>query len=409
MLIRLHKVLLICFIDAVLYILMTNQVKAATVEEEIREFLEAYFHAQYQCLSNLKEKDMKEFYYIESLEGEKAYSIDKEALSFIIECRSIQENDLKLKNYQFNLSYKVNEIHIDNANVVLIENSKFHFQFLKGIVSQKYNVEHKFKMKRTETGWKICGHESNEDEFKVISDGIGEFRSYESVKEFYLDIMRKNKETQKKDIRYRKDDENELKKAKKEAHQSNRQKANYLNYYHREKAVIYAKQWSENGARLRNSPTWGNYDPPVGNGDCTNFISQCIYSGGIPMDYTGMEFEQWKWYGDIYNSAQVAKGRVASWTGVQGFYNYCKFNKGFGMSAFVDSSWNKVQIGDVVQLGKSEDNFFHSVIVTEYAYDDKDTLKDFLICSHTTDRYNYPLSAYSYPLKRYIHINGWSN
>jgi hypothetical protein len=142
----------------------------------------------------------------------------------------------------------------------------------------------------------------------------------------------------------------------------------------------------------------------MGDGDCTNFVSQCIYAGGIPMDYKGKEYEQWKWYNNSYNAAPVPKGRVASWTGVEALYNYCKLNSGYGMSAVAGSQWGDLHIGDVVQFGKNDDNYFHSVIITGYVYDDEDTLKDFLISSHTTDRHNYPLSAYSYPLRRYIHI-----
>jgi hypothetical protein len=407
---RYRKIILVCWIVLITLLLKVDYGKADTEEAEIKKFIETYFHFQYQCLAKLEEHEIEEFYFREISEGEKAYRVDKEALSYIIGCRSMQDNDLRLKHYRVDLDYKVIQVSEERASVKLVENSEFQFSFLKNIPSQKNNIQHRFELKKNNGEWKICTHDSTEDEFRIISDGITEFRSYEGVKEFYLDLMRQNKNNIEKAVRTREDDENELKKEKEDVVQSySNENKGYLNYYKREKAVNYAKQWSQNGAKLRNSPPWANYDPPLGNGDCTNFVSQCIHAGGIPMDHKGKEYEQWKWYDNNYNPAQTAKGRVASWTGVEGLYNYCRHNKGFGMAASVDSTWNEAQIGDVVQLGKTKDDFFHSIIITEYVYDDSDILKDFLICCHTTDRYNYPLSAYSYPLKRYIHIKGWSD
>lgn len=48
--------------------------------------------------------------------------------------------------------------------------------------------------------------------------------------------------------------------------------------YQREKAVEYAKKWA-----YRRNPKYYNYDG-VG-GDCTNFVSQCIYAGCKVMNY----------------------------------------------------------------------------------------------------------------------------
>lgn len=42
--------------------------------------------------------------------------------------------------------------------------------------------------------------------------------------------------------------------------------------YKRNLAVAYAKKWA-----LSRNPKYYNFDP-VG-GDCTNFISQCLYAG----------------------------------------------------------------------------------------------------------------------------------
>ena len=48
--------------------------------------------------------------------------------------------------------------------------------------------------------------------------------------------------------------------------------------YNREQAIDYAKKWA-----YKRNPRYYNYDP-LG-GDCTNFISQCVYAGSKVMNY----------------------------------------------------------------------------------------------------------------------------
>jgi hypothetical protein len=404
----------VIFISCFIVLTLLSNRKSINADDidsiSIKKLINTYFDTQYKCLSDLKERDISIFYDLKSHSGEESYSLDKEVLSYIITYRLMQDEDLKLSQYKFDLNYRIMNIDNSDANVKLVENSEFKFYCIGDRTSKKYNIEHKFTLRKIEDQWKIIRHDSSEDEFAIIRDGMREFRSYEGVKDYYLEMMRKEKEKRNKKIRNKKSDELELKREREEALRRRAwNQEEKLNYYNREKAALYAKKWTEDGKKLRNSPPWGNYDTPQGDGDCTNFVSQCIYAGGIPMDSKGHEYEQWKWYSDTYNPAPVPKGRVAAWTGVDALYKYCKLNKSYGMSAQVGVEWDSIHIGDVVQLGKSENDFFHSVIVSGYVYDENEELKDFLISCHTTDRNDYPLSAYSYPLKRYIHIKGWIN
>ena len=75
--------------------------------------------------------------------------------------------------------------------------------------------------------------------------------------------------------------------------------------YNRQKAKEYAKIWA-----YKRNPRYYNYDS-LG-GDCTNFISQCIYAGSGVMNYT-------KTYGWYYNNAN---DKSPSWTGVDFLYNF---------------------------------------------------------------------------------------
>lgn len=75
--------------------------------------------------------------------------------------------------------------------------------------------------------------------------------------------------------------------------------------YDKAKAIEYAKKW----AYSRN-PKFYDYEN-LG-GDCTNFISQCIYAGTNTMNYSNIN----GWY---YNNANA---KSPSWTGVEFLYKF---------------------------------------------------------------------------------------
>ncbi|MDB4894189.1 MAG: hypothetical protein JWN15_451 [Firmicutes bacterium] len=56
--------------------------------------------------------------------------------------------------------------------------------------------------------------------------------------------------------------------------------------YNRSQAVRYAARW------------WAGYNPAFSaflDDDCTNFVSQCLFAGGMPMAFTGRRDRGW-WY-----------------------------------------------------------------------------------------------------------------
>ena len=81
--------------------------------------------------------------------------------------------------------------------------------------------------------------------------------------------------------------------------------------YIRERAVEYASRWA-----FSRNPLFYDYTGIGGN--CTNFVSQCVYAGSCTMNFTAI----FGWY---YLSD---KERTASWTGVEFFYNFMTGNKG---------------------------------------------------------------------------------
>ena len=115
--------------------------------------------------------------------------------------------------------------------------------------------------------------------------------------------------------------------------------------YNREKAVKYALQYA-----LYPNPDY--YDFSMLGGDCTNFVSQCIYAGGVLMN-----FNVNGWY--YLNLAN----RAPAWSGVNEFWSFAINNKGVGVKLAPCEKFD-LQIGDVVQLFNGI-KFYHNLIVTD--------------------------------------------
>ena len=94
--------------------------------------------------------------------------------------------------------------------------------------------------------------------------------------------------------------------------------------YNRQKVYEYAKKWA-----YGRNPKYYNFDS-VG-GDCTNFVSQCIYAGIGQMNYT----PTFGWYYIDGNN------KSASWTGVEFLYNFLISNNSVG------PRWEKAEIRDL--------------------------------------------------------------
>ena len=152
--------------------------------------------------------------------------------------------------------------------------------------------------------------------------------------------------------------------------------------YDRKSAVDYARKY----ATTRN-PEYYNFD--LLGGDCTNFLSQCLFAGSQKMNFKPIT----GWYYRNLND------RSASWTGVEFFYNFLMDNYGYGPFGAL-TELDLIQVGDFVQFGQSNGRFYHSAIISEiYA-------TEVLVCAHTFDALDRPLSSYSYDRIRYIHILG---
>lgn len=155
--------------------------------------------------------------------------------------------------------------------------------------------------------------------------------------------------------------------------------------YDRASAVAYAKKWA-----LSRNPKYYNFDP-VG-GDCTSFVSQCLFAGSKVMNYTPIK----GWY---YRSGF---DKSPSWSGVEFLYNFLIQNKGMGPRGSLVSQ-NEVQIGDIAQLSFSKNIFEHSLFIIDIK--DVQDLNKIYIATHTYDTLNKKIGEYSFSKIRFIHIN----
>lgn len=152
--------------------------------------------------------------------------------------------------------------------------------------------------------------------------------------------------------------------------------------YQRENAVAYARKYA-----FSQNSQFANFAGIGGN--CTNFVSQALYAGSCEMNYK----PTFGWYFISFDD------RSPSWTGVDYFYNFIIENADVGPFGRVATS-DELELGDVIQLAREEEGFYHSLLVVGFDGE------DILVAAQTDNAYARPLSTYDYDYARYIKILG---
>ena len=159
--------------------------------------------------------------------------------------------------------------------------------------------------------------------------------------------------------------------------------------YNRARAVEYAKRWA-----LSRNPLFTNFAGR--GGDCTNFVSQCIYAGSCQMNFT----PDFGWYYIDQNN------RAPAWSSVEYFFDFMTGAPDFSSQNGnvgpygIQTDAMGVAEGDVVQLADDTGDFYHTLLITGFSEGKT------LVSAHTNDALNKPLSEYNYASLRYIHIEG---
>lgn len=359
------------------------------IDEKIQDIIVKYMDSYFKSITTLKEIDMTNLFCDDAYE--EAY-INQTAISLLINSRKLERNKMTISNAKYDIIFDDIDNENDTVTVKVLENDYLHFDFMKDIESKVYEVENTFVLKKIDNTYKIISLRKVQDFYVMITN---EYKTGKSDKDAKKELD-KMKEDYISDF---KDEVSDFKTYLNRYENKEDTITKTCDYkYDRTKALNYAKKY----VTSRNSE-WSNYSEYGGN--CQNFASQVVYSGGVPMDLQGDAI--WKYYGDTLSETKSKIGRSTSWTGVTFFYDYAKANKGYGLCAEVDINPFYAEAGDIGQVGYNN-IYKHTVVIVGNTKDNNGKITDLLINSNSINLENYPLSGYVYPNKRVIKILGWN-
>ena len=159
-----------------------------------------------------------------------------------------------------------------------------------------------------------------------------------------------------------------------------------INKYNRIMAKDYALKYA-----LTKNPAFFDYTNQGGN--CTNYISQCVYAGAPKMQVSPNG-----WY--YFSPANTS----VSWANVEPFFNFIINNTKEGPFA-KQSPLEMCEVGDIIKLKfKNKNNYSHALVVTSIL---SKTLNGIYVCANTRDIKEVPVSYYNFEQYRLIHILGY--
>lgn len=160
-------------------------------------------------------------------------------------------------------------------------------------------------------------------------------------------------------------------------------------FYDRSKAKAYIDAY------------WKNYNPEYpsfqnGGGDCTNFVSQVLYAGGMPWadDKNPANYRKSvNWYCKpgatnkdsdkrITFSWKIAAAFKAHWINRAEAHNMYSYTEAIHIMSELS---REVFLGDVVQFCYSSGIPYHTLAITGYNMDPEYNVRDIVLASHTID------------------------
>ncbi|WEK53645.1 MAG: amidase domain-containing protein [Candidatus Cohnella colombiensis] len=123
--------------------------------------------------------------------------------------------------------------------------------------------------------------------------------------------------------------------------------------YRREEVVAYAERWWNEP-----NPSYENFEV-----NCTNYVSQCIFAGGAPMNYTGRRDLGW-WYRGQLNKQEHWS---YSWAVANSLQKLLSQPRGYGLRAQNVERPEQLRLGDVICYDwDGNGRFGHNTIVTAF-------------------------------------------
>ncbi len=356
-----------------------------TLEEEQEELVRQYMECYYRSLSALETEALDDLF-AESAVADQL--MNQTVWDYIIGVRSMQKGDLRLIDYEYELELEELQTERDGTvRVNLKEHSIQRFAQSPDIETECFGTIHTFVLVEENERWKIKSHIQNDGAYQNL---LGEYWGIdideipESTEYF---------ETRKEDLLKQAEEEMALRQS---AASWNRPVM--VDYpYDGELAAAYGVEWI--GKR---NPEWDDFTGKGGN--CQNFVSQCLYAGGIPRDISGRA--TWSWTRQGSGMAEDERQEI-SWINVEAFREYASENRRYGLAAQIDMPYYAGAVGDVIQMGFPE-RWSHAVLISQVIYDEKSNVIDYLIHSNTADVKNFPASAYLLPCQSLTKIYGWN-
>ncbi|WP_127534425.1 amidase domain-containing protein [Paenibacillus kobensis] len=126
--------------------------------------------------------------------------------------------------------------------------------------------------------------------------------------------------------------------------------------YRRDLVAAYADRWWNEG-----NPSYELFEV-----NCTNYVSQCIFAGHAPMNYTGKRDSGW-WYQGRNGGREMWS---YSWAVANAMHSFLASGKKNGFRATVVDSADQLQLGDVICYDWNGDyRYQHSTVVTAFDVD----------------------------------------
>lgn len=122
--------------------------------------------------------------------------------------------------------------------------------------------------------------------------------------------------------------------------------------YNRQQAVQYAEMyWNQRNPNYRY----------FGEDNCTNFISQVLHAGGIPMDYANSPNRGW-WY---QHKGGGKDQWSYSWAVAHSLHQYLNQKRNRGLKAVIYERPEQLQLGDVISYDwEGDGRWNHFTVVT---------------------------------------------
>ena len=365
-------------------------VSGITVTQKMQNAIWYYFDALYETQTDMIPGDIT--YLFVQPQCENAL-LNQKALDILIYLKDATGNDLRIVNYEY-LPVFASAVKTGNDYIITVyETAIINYAYIKDIDTELRNIVHYFTVSPVNDAYKLKSHTTVSEYYsclaEVYENHVHDTKDIREKINISADILKKQIDV---NSRIFTDQRRAYNEGLSEITKT------FDHAYDRQAARRYARKY----ALVRNDE-WTAYDAYGGN--CQNYASQCIFSGGIPMDFSGSA--QWKHYGSQINASQTPNGRSTSWTGVGTFYSYAKNNTGYGLVAIVDYNIFGAEPGDVIQIGDGN-VWHHTVIVSDVLYNSDGSVREILLCSNTIDWKNFPLSLYITKNIRCIKILGWN-